>query len=352
MTTSPSRSSHPFFMHDAIYAQPGALRLVTRGNETALADAAARLAPLDRVIVTGVGSSWHAALAVELLLGSAGTLGHRARALHAFELTRYWSRPVAGTGIVAISHRGDTGPVREIIGDGNGAVSVVVTGKGSDLSGDVTLRTVTLESSSAHTVAYTTTLALLATLAAEMGSDATIRRELGEVPDHLATLLGQESWEEVAERFATDGRYWIVGGGPSMATALEGALKLQESAHATALGLECEQFLHGPWIALDGRDVVIVVAPPGPSYERCVAAARAARAAGTRVLAIVGSGDADLAGVATETIEIAPVPELLSPLLAVVPLQLLAYHTALSRGINPDAPAGDQIPGTPANRST
>jgi len=341
--TTPARTSHPFFMHDAIYAQPGALRLVTRGNESALADAAARLARLDRVIVTGVGSSWHAALAVQHLLATSGGLGHRAQAVHAFELAKYWPRADAGVGIVAISHRGDTAAVRELTG--GPATSVVVTGKGSDLAGDVALRTVALEASSAHTVAYTTTLALLATLGAELGSDTTTRHALGEIPDHLATLLGQESWEELAGRFASDGRYWIVGGGPNTATALEGALKLQESAHATALGLECEQFLHGPWTALDARDVLIVVAPPGPSYERCLAAARAARAADTRVLALVASGDVDLAGVATETIELAAVPEPISPLLAVVPLQLLAYHTAVRRGVNPDGVSGDRFTG-------
>ena len=342
MTTSPARTAHPYFMHDAIYAQPGALRLVTRGNETALGEAARRLAGLDRVVLTGVGSSWHAALATELLFAHAGTVGQRARAIHAFELTGYWPSAAANAGLIAISHRGDTTAVRDALTKSGAVMSVVVTGKGSELSGDVTLRTVSLEASSAHTVSYTTTVALLATLAAEMGVDAEIRRELGEVPDHLATLLGQESWDELADRFATDGRYWIVGAGPNTATAHEGALKLQESAHVTALGVECEQFLHGPWTALDPGDVLVVVAPPGPSYTRCQAAARVARAIGARVLAIVGDGDAGMAAAATETIVIAPVPELLSPLLTVVPLQLLAYHTAVRRGVNPDALRGDE----------
>jgi glucosamine--fructose-6-phosphate aminotransferase (isomerizing) len=244
--------------------------------------------------------------------------------------------------VIAISHRGDTSVVRDVIVRSAAALTVVVTGKGSDLAGDLALRTVALESSSAHTVSYTTALALLATLGAEMGADAGIRHEVGEVPDHLATLLGQESWDELAERFATDGRYWIVGAGPNAATAYEGALKLQEAAHVTALGLACEQFLHGPWVALDPADVVIVVAPPGPSYARCHAAARVAREIGARVLAIVPDGDTDIGGVATETVAMAHVPELLSPILAVVPLQLFAYHTALRRGVNPDALRADQ----------
>jgi glutamine---fructose-6-phosphate transaminase (isomerizing) len=342
MTTPSPRSSHPYFMHDAIYAQPGALRLVTRGNESALAEAVPRLGALDRVLITGVGASWHAALAGELLLAHAGKLGQRARAVHAFELAKYWPPAGASTGLVAISHRGATSALRDAIAGTGAGVSVVLTGKGSELSGDITLRTVGEESSSAHTVSYTTTLALLATLCAEMGSDVGLRRELGEIPDYLATLLGQESWEELAGRFATEGRYWFVGGGPNTATAYEGALKIQEAAHATALGFECEQFLHGPWAALDPRDVMIVIAPPGPSYARCRAAARVARDVGARVVAIVQEGDTEIAKLASETIVIAPVPELLSPILTVVPLQLFTYHTALRRGVNPDVLRGDE----------
>ncbi|MGH6690333.1 MAG: hypothetical protein ACREF4_06615, partial [Gammaproteobacteria bacterium] len=79
------RREHPFHMHDAIYAQPGALRLVSRGNGAALAGAAERLRGLDQVLLTGVGTSWHAALVGELMLARAGRLGHRARAFHAFD---------------------------------------------------------------------------------------------------------------------------------------------------------------------------------------------------------------------------------------------------------------------------
>src|SRR6059036_2732580 len=78
-TPPPPRSGHPYYMHDAIYAQPGALRLLMRGNEDALAGAAARLKTKDRVMLCGIGTSWHATLVGELLLGHAGKLGHRVR---------------------------------------------------------------------------------------------------------------------------------------------------------------------------------------------------------------------------------------------------------------------------------
>jgi len=340
-----ARSGHPYYMHDAIYAQPGALRLVERGNGDALAQAASRIAALDRVVLAGIGTSWHAALVGELLLARVARLGQRARAFHSFELARYWPSPDERTAVVLVTHRGSKRYSREVLGpapDKRG-VSVLLTGKGSEpLAADITLRTVEQENSAAHTVSYTCALALLARLAADIGGDDEIRHELGEMPDRLALLLGQESWDDLAARFGDAPRYWFVGGGPNTATAYEAALKMSEANHASATGLHCEQLLHGPWAALEAPDVVFVIAPPGPSYERCLAAARVVRAVGAQLVAIVEDGDQEIAELATETIVLPRVPEALSPILAVVPLQLFTYHLALKRGTNPDVMRADQ----------
>ena len=334
------RTEHPFHMHDAIYAQPGALRLVGRGNAQAITQAAERVRGLNHVVVSGVGSSWHAALVGELLLARVGGLGYRARAIHAFELVGYWPAAPALTGVVVVSHRGSAPVARQVMerfatADG---VGVAVTGKSADdLPGAAfTLRTVEPEASRAHTVSYTSALALLAMLAAEVGHDDAFRRDVDGLPDHLALLLGQESWEELAKRFAGRRRYWFVGGGPNAPTALEGALKMSETTGASAAGFDCEQFLHGPCAAMTAEDVVILVAPPGPSHARALDVAHVARDAGTPLLAIVGEGDGELGALAAETIEIADVPELVSPILAVVPLQLFAYHLAVETGTDPD----------------
>jgi glucosamine--fructose-6-phosphate aminotransferase (isomerizing) len=334
------RTEHPFHMHDAIYAQPGALRLVGRGNGDAIAKAAERLRAMDQILLTGIGTSWHAALVGELMLAHVGRLGYRARAVHAFDLTSSWPAAVARTGVVAVSHRGSARSVREALERTatGGGMGVAVTGKGSDglPRAEFTLRTVEPEASRAHTVSYTSALALLALLAAEVGRDDGFRRALDGLPDHLALLLGQESWEELAKRFAGRRRYWFVGGGPNTATALEGALKMSETSYAAASGFNLEQFLHGPLAAMTSDDLVILAAPSGASHVRALDVARAARELGTPVLAIVEEGDRELAPLAAETIEIATVPELLSPILAVVPLQLLSYHIALESGANPD----------------
>src|SRR5256885_2740635 len=105
-TPPPPRAGHPYYMHDAIYAQPGALRLVTRGQGDLIAGAASRLRAMDRVLLSGIGTSWHATLVGELLLAHVARLGHRVRALHSFEFKGYWPDPDARTGVVVVSHRG------------------------------------------------------------------------------------------------------------------------------------------------------------------------------------------------------------------------------------------------------
>src|SRR5688572_3709399 len=102
-TPPPARSGHPYFMHDAIFAQPGALRLVLRGQEATLAEAAERLHGMNQVFLSGIGTSWHATLVGELLLAHVGRLGHRVRAFHSFEFQNYWPAPDPRTGVIVVS---------------------------------------------------------------------------------------------------------------------------------------------------------------------------------------------------------------------------------------------------------
>jgi glucosamine--fructose-6-phosphate aminotransferase (isomerizing) len=340
------RAGHPYYMHDAIYAQPGALRLVARGQGAAIEAAAARLRELDHLLLTGVGTSWHAALVGELLFARLSGLGLRARAFHAFELASYWTEMRGTTGAIVLSHGGTRRFSRDALArvKAAGGAGVVVTGRAAEAPADAdwTLRTVEQESSGAHTVSYTTALCLLATLAATTGGKADVARSIDGIPDMLALLLGQESWEDLAERYGERRCYWFVGGGPNTATALEGALKMIEASHATATGFNCEQFLHGAWAALERDDVVFLIAPPGPSYERCLAAARVAKEVGASVIALVREDDRDIAPLAAETIALPEVDELLSPILTIVPLQLFIYHTAVRRGVNPDLTRSDE----------
>src|SRR5207247_4129815 len=278
-----------------------------------------------------------ATLAGLLSSAHAGRLGHRARAFPSFEFKSYWPDPDARTGVVVVSHRGSKRYSVEALAKARagGGVGVAITGKGAEglASADYVLRTVDQEHSAAHTVSYTCALALFAALAAALGDDDDLAHALGELPDQLALLLGQEAWAELAGRFADRHRYWFVGGGPNTATAYEAALKMGEAAHATSAGFNCEQFLHGAWAALEAEDAVFLVAPPGPSHERCLAVARVVKEIGAPLIALVREDDREIAPLAAETIAIPEIDEMLSPILTVVPLQLFVYHTALRRGV-------------------
>jgi len=334
-------------MYESIYAQPGAIRLVLRSNGEILRAVAARFRTMEQVFLSGIGTSWHACLVGELLLGQVGRLGYRVRAFHSFEFRNYWPDPPPKSGVIVVSHRGTKRFSLEALqkAKAGGGLGVAITGRGSGEGlkiADYALTTVEQEDSAAHTVSYTTALALLAALAAESGGDEAVTDVLQALPDQMAFLIGQESWEELARRFAGRRRYYFIGGGPNTATAYEAALKMNEANYTTAVGMNCEQMLHGPWAAMEASDMVFLIAPPGPAYERCLDVAAAAKEIGAPVVGIVEEGDTQLSARCAHTVTLPPTPELLTPILAVVPLQLFTYHLALERGANPDTMRGDQ----------
>jgi glucosamine--fructose-6-phosphate aminotransferase (isomerizing) len=347
MSSSLPRPGHPYHMHDAIYAQPGVLRLLTRGQGLALATVAARLAEAPHVWLAGTGSSWHAALVGEFLIAHVGGLGRRVRAVQAFDLVAYGARdPGPAPAAVVVSHRGAHRDAAAALMQARaaGGVTVAITGKGIEgpEGADHVLRTVDQEVSLIHTVSYTAALAMLAALAAAIGHDDEIARQLDAIPDLIALLLGQEAWEDLAVRFGGRRRYWFIGAGPNTATAYEAALKMSEAAWMPAIGLDCERFLHGPWAALDPDDLVVLIAPPGPSHARCLEVAKVVVAIGASLVALVADNDREIAPLAVETIALPPLAELLSPIVSVVPLQLLTYHLAVKAGANPDTMRAEQ----------
>jgi glutamine---fructose-6-phosphate transaminase (isomerizing) len=134
-------------------------------------------------------------------------------------------------------------------------------------------------------------------------------------------------------QLAATRRVYAAGAGPNEATALEAVIKVREAAQGWIDGLAIEQFLHGPLVAVNADDLAVVVNVPGRSVERVHEIARVLAAIGARVW-LIGQGVEGLASAVA--FALTEVPELLSPLLAVVPVQILAYQMAVVRGINPD----------------
>ena len=298
------------------------------------------------MLLTGVGTSWHAALVGELLFARLGGLGLKARAFHAFELASYWPESLGRVGVVVLSHGGTRRYSREALTrvKAGGGTGVVITGKGPEApeEADWTLRTVDQESSGAHTVSYTAALAILAKLACAAGGKAEIARSIDGIPDMLAFLLGQESWEDLAARYGDRRCYWFVGGGPNTATAWEAALKMSEASHAPGgrLQLRAVPARRVGGARARGRRVpdraarAVVRAVPGRGTSRQRKSARP-------VVALVREDDREITALAAETIALPEIDELLSPILTIVPLQLFIYHTAVHRGVNPDLTRGD-----------
>lgn len=336
------RTHHPFYMYEGIQAQPEAVaECLARHRETAPA-LAQELSRRARLLLAGIGTSFHAAVVGEYLFRLASSHRVDARAVHSFELVHY-GRVSPGDALVVLSHRGTKTFSMQALEAGarQGILCVAVTGRGhgpSMAQAAVVLETVPQEVSAAHTVSYTAALATLALVARETGpSGAPPLEGLERVPDLQRRALGLESrCRELAQAFGEARRFLFVGGGPNTATAWEAALKMKESNYTYAEGLHVEQVLHGPAASMGPDTVLVVLAPPGPSRSRARDVLRAGRTVGAPTILLAEEGDAALGEEADHVLWFPPLPELLSPLVYVLPLQLFAYYGAVVRGANPD----------------
>lgn len=343
-TSSPRRSEHPFFMHDAIYGQPEAISRMLADEFDSISALAEIAAGADTIHVVGIGTSWHASLVGEYLLT---TVGGRedARAWNSFE---FCSRPPSLSEsdlVIVMSHRGTkmySAQALELSRQA-GASTAIVTGIGSaaktDLA-DAVVRTTISDPSSAFTISHTGAMTALAMLSAQLGDspDGTIlKNELSRLPDLVSGALKSEdavkSW---AAETADVQRHYFTGWGPNTSTAYEVALKMKEANYTTTEGLHLEQYLHGPFVSTDEGCQVTFVAPPATGKDRVVDLMGATRAVGARTAAIVQAGDETRSLLVDTAITVPAVSELLSPIVYLVPLQLYTYWTALELGHNPD----------------
>ncbi len=336
-------------LYETILGQPEVIRTVLRDARDTAARAAEALAGARRIFLTGTGTSSHAAIVGEHLLRLAGC---DAYATTNFEFVTY-PRPVGpDDALVAISHRGGKRYGAAAIDRARAAGLRVVglTGQGSPMRGpDIIIETAPSERSSTHTASYTAHLAALALIAARVGERegtdvGPLRAALGRLPDLVTTVLAREDLiVPVAEALAARGRVTLAGAGPNAATAREGALKIKESSYLSAEGVEVETALHGYLQAIEAGDIAVVVAAHGPALERTGDLVRALEVLGAWVVVIADERAVDALPAPRETarartvIPYPAVPEALSPVLAVVPLQLLAAHTAMRRGTDADS---------------
>jgi glucosamine--fructose-6-phosphate aminotransferase (isomerizing) len=341
------RTEHPFHMYEAIRAQPEAFARVARQSDEAVDRFAGEIASCDRLFLVGIGTSHHAALVGEFWLRTYAA-GLPAQAVHSFDFALYGPPLTSRDAVVAISHRGHKTYTVESLRRARQACcrTALITGDGQAAGSalaDVTFPTVGQEKSSAHTISYVGTLAVLASLAGGLG-----RHRTGQPPfpkaflhDELPSALRQALATEtdiapLARQQVGRRRIWLTGGGPSAVTAQEIALKIKEAPYLQAEGLAVEAFLHGPFQCVEPEDLFVLIAPAGPAQKRLAELAAMVREVGAPYVVVSDGTPRALEQGATGWWVVPAVPEPFTALTCLVPLQLLAYHLALARGTNPD----------------
>ena len=326
-------------LHRTIHRQPADLRALSPREDAALDQAAALLRAADRVITTGIGTSHHASIIASWLLRSAGK---DALPVHSFDLALFpeqWPYQ-EGDALVVFGHTGNTTLTRQALAHAEGAgVPVVAVGslEAAHPGATMILRTTAPETTATYTSSHLCALALVARVAVALGAEE-LADPLAGLPDLVQSVLDRERevWP-IAEIAAAQGGLapmsYAVGAGPNEATATELMIKVREAAMVKVDGMAIEQFLHGPACGFNAGDLAVVVNASGASTGRVGEIARVLRAMGGRLWVI---GEA-VEGVDAPVFDLPRLPEVLSPLLALIPAQLFASRLSALRGTNPDA---------------
>jgi len=360
-TADAQKNGYPHFMLKEIHEQPQAVtdtfrgRLVDEQTAVSLPDlglTSEEIGSLQRVVFVACGTSYNAALVARFMLEELAELPVEVDIASEFRYRHLVLGP--DTLVVAISQSGETadtlGAVKAAKACGAPVVAISnVVGSALSREARATLYThagpeIGVASTKTFTATVTVCYLLALALGRERGSfsalDARKRIEdLLEVPAAIAAAISlNPHLPELARILSPFGHFLYLGRGINHPVALEGALKLKELSYVHAEGYAAGEMKHGPIALIDQRVPVVAIAPRDQSYDRILGNVEEVKARGGRVIGVGHQGDAELANRVDHTLVVPPVADLLSPLLTIVPLQLLAYHIALVRGCNVDQP--------------
>ncbi len=350
----------PHHMLKEIFEQPKALQLCmggridTRGNKITLGGVASHLRELARMrklILTACGTAFHAGLVGEYLFEHLARIPTETEYASEFR----YRNPIIedGTVVIAISQSGETLDTMAAVEEAKergatvlGIVNVVGSSIARATDAGIYLH-VGPEIGVASTKAYTAQLAVLTMLAIELGrrrhlgadEAAAYIKELSQIPDKINTILQQSDHIKKIAAANVDKENWLfLGRGFNYPVALEGALKLKEISYIHAEGLPAAEMKHGPIALIADSMPAVFIATSGPKYDKILGNITEVRARGGRTIIVATEGDENIKEYADHLITVPDVPELLQPMLTVVPLQLLAYHAAVLRGHDVDKP--------------
>jgi glucosamine--fructose-6-phosphate aminotransferase (isomerizing) len=354
------RKAHPYYVYDAIQAQPELIERILQKRE-AIERVADAVAEKERITFVGIGTSLHAARVGESWMRefSAGRLW--AHYEQSFELVHHPIAFTANDAVIVITHTGTTTASVEALrmARATGALTVAITGEmsGEGVRGaDFQIETCVQEVAFAYTKSYTTALAALAILIAriverrKLLGDGYSQKELTRVPGQMREALKLEPQvRDLAKRMASLARIEIFGTGVGWATASEAALKIKEACYIAAEGFETEEILHGPFSETDSRAALIGLITGRESNDR---ARQILQAAGelNMLRAAIASPSASQDISAEQILVVPETPEWLTAFVHLVPLQLLTYFLAFERGLNADTGRQDQPAHAAASR--
>ena len=352
------RGGFRHFMLKEIFEQPETIRNAFRGR-IIRAEGAAKLGGIDEKLLHDVkrchilacGTSWHAGLVGKYLLENLARIPTQVNYAAEFR----YANPVVepGTMVIAISQSGETADtlagVRQAIHDGASAIGIVNV-VGSTIArecGQGVYIHAGPEIGVASTKAFTSQLTVLALLAAHLGRMRGLPLQdalrfldaMQALPEQAAEVLRcDEEIQQIAGEFADAPNFLYIGRLYEYPVALEGALKLKEISYIHAEGIPAAELKHGPIALVDPDMPTVVCAAQEAIVDKMAANVQEIRARSGRIIAVARVGDKEIPGMAEHTIFIPPTLDALVPILAVIPLQLLAYHIAVKRGCDVDRP--------------
>lgn len=355
------KGGYDHFMLKEIYEQPDAIIDTFRGRLhrdqqqillSGLEEHKEVFQNAKRIIIIACGTSWHAGLVGEYLFEDTARIPVEVEYASEF---RYRNPVISKDDVViAISQSGETADTLAAIKLAKEARAFVfgicnVVGSSIARAADTGAYThAGPEIGVASTKAFTTQITLLMLIGLRLGQlrgtlsrheFSRVAQELEALPKAVQTVLKSEKEiQQIAKNYKDAANFLYLGRGYNFPVALEGALKLKEISYIHAEGYPAAEMKHGPIALIDKNMPVVVIATNKGHYEKVVSNIQEIKSRDGKIIAVVTRGDKSVKALADHVIEVPEVTESLTPILASVPLQLLAYHIAVMRGCNVDQP--------------
>ena len=349
------------FMLKEIYEQPRAIADAFRGRVSAaegwiklggIQEYMQRILNAPRLLITACGTSWHSGVLAEYLIEDLARIPVEVEYASEFR----YRNPVIGESdvVIAISQSGETADTLaaiELSKERGALVYGICNVIGSSIARASHAGSYTHagpEIGVASTKAFSTQVAILTLMALQISKEKGIMPvsrlrevlfELENIPAKIEKTLQLDAQiREIAAVYKDAPSFLFLGRGVNFPVALEGALKLKEISYIHAEGYPAAEMKHGPIALIDENMPVVFLATNESAYEKIVSNVQEVKARKGKVIAIVNEGDTQIKALADHVIEVPATEEMFSPLITIVPLQLLSYHIALMRGCDVDQP--------------